>query len=58
MTYSLHLFPPGHPDGYNTLWLWNIRSLRDIEMSGTSPNRSEALAHAAEALRNIMKEAP
>ncbi len=56
MKYSLSLFQPGHPDGYADLWLWQIHSLRDIEVAGTSPNRSEALAHAAEALRNIMKE--
>lgn len=56
MKYSLSLFQPGHPEGYVGLWLWQLRSLRDIEVAGTSPNRSEALAHAAEALRMVMKE--
>jgi hypothetical protein len=54
--YSLTILQPGHPDGYAGLWCWNIRSLNDIEVGGTSPNRSEALAHAAEALRMVMKE--
>ena len=39
----IRLYPPGHCLGHPTLWLWQVCSMCDIEMSGTSDDMQDAM---------------
>ena len=51
----LRLYPPGHCLGHPSLWLWQICSMCDIEMSGTSDDRQDAMDTACNALDDVME---
>ena len=51
----LRIYPPAHCFGHPTLWLWQACSLNDVEMSGTSDDRQDALDTACNALDDIME---
>lgn len=49
----LRIFPPGHCFGHPDLWVWQVCSLNDVEMSGTSDDRDDAIATATSALDDV-----
>lgn len=60
MSYHIEVYPPGHPNGVKHhsgtygLWLWEVHSANDIEMSGTSDERQDAIDQATTALDELM----
>ncbi len=54
--HRLELFPPGHPDGAKTLWLWQVCSTGDVVVSGTSDDIEDAVSTATSALLDVMGE--
>jgi putative IMPACT (imprinted ancient) family translation regulator len=53
--HRLLILPPGHPDGYHRLWLWQVHSENDIEMAGTSDDRQNAAEAGMLALATVME---
>lgn len=51
--YFLRIYPPSHPLGNRSLWLWQVCSLNDIEMSGTSDDRQDAIDQATTAMDDV-----
>lgn len=49
----LRLYPPAHPMGHPALWLWQLCSMNDIEMSGTSDDRQDAIDQATTAMDTL-----
>jgi hypothetical protein len=53
--YHIRVYPPGHPEGYARIWLFQVRSLGDIEVAGTSDDRQNAMEAAGLALEMVME---
>ena len=53
--HHLVIYPPGHPEGYARIWLFQVRSLGDIEMAGTSDDRQNAAEAGMLALATVME---
>lgn len=50
----LRIYPPGHVFGHPKLWVWQVCSLSDVETSGTSDERQDAIDQATTALDELM----
>jgi hypothetical protein len=50
----LRIYPPGHVFGNPSRWVWQVCSLNDIEMSGTSDEQTDAMDQATSALDDLM----
>lgn len=57
MSPFLRVYPPSHPLGHPRLWLWQVCSMGDIEMSGTSDDKQDCFDSASTALDAVMMEA-
>jgi len=49
----IRIYPPGHCFGNAKLWIWQVCSLNDIEMSGSSDDMQEAMDMAMNAWRDV-----
>lgn len=52
----LRIYPPGHPFGLKRLWLWQVCSMNDIEMSGTSDDERDCFDTASTALQSVREQ--
>jgi len=52
----LRLYPPGHVFGNKKLYVWQVCSLNDIEISGTSDDLQDALDVSSAALVKLIEE--
>lgn len=53
--YFLRIYPPSHPLGHPRLWLWQVCSLCDIEISSTSDDKQDAVDVATSALDQVIE---
>lgn len=49
----IRIYPPGHCLGHPSLWLWQVCSMCDIEMSGTSDDMQDAVDMATSAWADV-----
>lgn len=54
--FFIRMYPPQHPMGHVRLWFWQVCSMGDVEMSGTSDDRDDAWAVATNALEDVMEK--
>jgi hypothetical protein len=54
--YSIVILPPSHPDGHSRLFLWEVRSVTEVQVSGTTDSLSEAADLATGALQDLIHE--
>lgn len=52
----LRLYLPGHAFGHPKLYVWQVCSLNDIEISGTSDDLQDALDVSGAALVKVAEE--
>lgn len=56
MNHYLRIFPPGHPFGNPKLWCWEVCSMNDVAVSGTSDDMQDCMDMASSALLGVMEE--
>lgn len=50
----LRIYPPDHPLGLRGLWFWQVCSLHDIEVSGSSDDKQDCIDVAMSALDDVI----
>lgn len=56
MNFYLRIYPPGHPFGSTKLWHWEVCSLNEIQISGTSDDQQDCMDVATSALDGVMQQ--
>lgn len=56
MNHYLRIYPPSHPLGHPRLWLWQVCSMGDVEISGTSDDKQDCVDMATSALDGVMQQ--